>query len=64
MVTSMWQLLGKLAIQYCQLAEWSMAAGEGEAAVELVDKARRCLVQRGWHKEPAEIQLTNVLRAA
>jgi hypothetical protein len=61
MVTSMWKLLGKLAMQYCQLAAWSMASGQAEAAVELVDKARACLVQRGSHSEPKEVELTDVL---
>ncbi len=61
---SMWKLLGKLAIQYCELAAWNRAAGHGEAAVELVDKARTCLSQRGLHKEPTEIELTDVLRTA
>jgi hypothetical protein len=62
MVMSMWKLLGELAMQYCDLAAWSIATGQPEAAVELVAKARACLVRRGLHKEQLEIELTDVLQ--
>lgn len=62
MVTSMWKLLGELAVQYCDLATWSRASGDAESALELIEKARACLVERGWHTCPDQIELTDVLR--
>lgn len=62
MVTSMWRLLGELAVQCCDLAGWTMATGDKETAAELVEKARACLVQRGWRRQPEDIALTDVLR--
>jgi hypothetical protein len=61
-VISMWKLLGELAVQYCELAAWTLAAGHEDWAAPLIEKAGACLVQRGWHKGSEKIGLTDVLR--
>jgi hypothetical protein len=61
-VISMWKLLGELAVRYCELAAWTLAAGHEDWAATLIEKADACLVQRGWHKGPEKIGLADVLR--
>jgi hypothetical protein len=60
-VIPMWKLLGELAVQYCKLAAWALAAGYRDRATAQIEKAGSCLVQRGRHKGREEIGLTDVL---